>query len=185
LPKNKDLVIQVTPDALRTVALAAISGVRSMAAPALLARAVGRGDVSGLRATPFAALGDERISTALQVLMAGEMAGDKTPLIPSRTSAGPLFGRALSGALVGSALFVSRKRPGLSGALLGAASALGGVYAADRLRSATTQGLGLPDPLFGLLEDGLILIGGKRLLRKKPQAAGNKPGPFQETAVRR
>ena len=85
---------------------------------------------------------------------------------PSRTAACPLFGRVLSGALVGSALFVSRKRPGLSGALLGAASALGGVYAADRLRSATTQGLGLPDPLFGLLEDGIILIGGNRLLRK-------------------
>ena len=167
MPKNKDLVIEVSPDALRTVALAAISGVRSMAAPALLARAVGRDDVSGLRATPFAALGDERVSTALQVLMAGEMAGDKTPLIPSRTSAGPLFGRALSGALVGSTLFVSRKRPGLSGALLGAASALGGVYAADRLRSATTQGLGLPDPLFGLLEDGLILVGGSRLLRRE------------------
>jgi uncharacterized membrane protein len=172
LPKNRDLVIQVTPDALRTVALAAISGVRSMAAPAMLARAVGRGDVSGLRATPFAALEDERVSTALQVLMAGEMAGDKTPLIPSRTSAGPLFGRALSGALVGSALFVSRKRPGLPGALLGAASALGGVYAADRLRSAATQGLGLPDPLFGLLEDGLILVGGNRLLRK--EAAGHR-----------
>ena len=172
MPENKDLVIRVTPDALRTVALAAISGVRSMAAPALLARAVGRGDVSGLRATPFAALGDERVSTALQVLMAGEMAGDKTPFIPSRTSAGPLFGRALSGALVGSALFVSRERPGLSGALLGAASALGGVYAADRLRSATTQGLGLPDPLFGLLEDGLILVGGSRLLRE--EAAGRR-----------
>ena len=167
MPKDNDLVIQVSPDALRTAALAAISGVRSMAAPALLARAIGRGDVSGLRATPFALLGDDRASTALQVLMAGEMIGDKTPFIPSRTAAGPLFGRALSGALVGSALFVSRKRPGLSGALLGAASALGGVYAADRLRSATTQGLGLPDPLFGLLEDGLILLGGSRLLRRE------------------
>ncbi|HEV2092858.1 MAG TPA: DUF4126 family protein [Rubrobacter sp.] len=167
MPKDNDLVIQVSPDALRTAALAAISGVRSMAAPALLARAIGRGDVSGLRTTPFALLGDDRASTALQVLMAGEMIGDKTPFIPSRTAAGPLFGRALSGALVGSALFVSRKRPGLSGALLGAASALGGVYAADRLRSATTQGLGLPDPLFGLLEDGLILLGGSRLLRRE------------------
>jgi uncharacterized membrane protein len=167
LPRNKDLVIEVSPDALRTVALAAISGVRSMAAPALLSRAIERGDVSGLRATPFALLGDDRVSGALQVLMAGEMAGDKTPFIPSRTSAGPLLGRILSGALVGSALFVSRRRPGLSGALLGAASALGGVYAVDRLRSAATQGLGLPDPLFGLLEDGLILIGGSRLLRKE------------------
>ena len=171
MPKNNnDLIIEVSPDALRTVAFAAISGVRSMAAPALLSRAVWRGDVSGLRAPPLDLLGDDRVSPALQVLMAGEMAGDKTPFIPSRTSAGPLVGRALSGALVGSALFVSRGRQGLSGALLGAASALGGVYAADRLRSATTQGLGLPDPLFGLLEDGLILVGGSRLLRR--EAAG-------------
>ena len=66
---------------------------------------------------------------------------------------------------MGSALFASRGRQGLSGALLGAASAIAGVYAADRLRSATTQGLGLPDPLFGLLEDGIILVGGNRLLR--------------------
>lgn len=168
MPSHKnDLVIEVSPDALRTAALGAISGLRSMAAPALLARAASRGDVAGLRATPFALLGGGRASTALQVLMVGEMIGDKTPFVPSRVSAGPLFGRVLSGALVGSAHFASRRRQGLSGALLGAASALAGVYAADRLRSATTQGLGLPDPLFGLLEDGLILIGGSRLLRRE------------------
>jgi uncharacterized membrane protein len=172
LPKNKDLVIEVSPDNLRTVALAAISGVRSMAAPALLARAASRGDVSGLRATPFAFLGDDRASALLQTLMVGEMIGDKTPFIPSRVAAGPLLGRALSGALVGSALFASRGRQTLSGALLGAASALAGVYAADRLRSTTTHGLGLPDPLFGLLEDGLILVGGDRLLRKGFKSGG-------------
>ncbi len=173
MPRHKDdLVVEVSPDAIRTAALAAISGVRSMAAPALLARAVGRGEVSGLRATPFAPLGYDRTSTILRALMVGEMIGDKTHFVPSRTSAGALFGRALSGALVGSALFVSRECPGVSGALLGAASALAGVYAADRLRSATTQGLGLPDPLFGLLEDGLILIGGSRLLRKESASGG-------------
>ncbi|HEV2741871.1 MAG TPA: DUF4126 family protein [Rubrobacter sp.] len=172
MPKNKDLVIEVSPDNLRTVALAAISGVRSMAAPALLARAASRGDVSGLRATPFAFLGDDRASALLQTLMVGEMIGDKTPVIPSRVSAGPLFGRALSGTLVGSALFASRGRQTLAGALRGAASALAGVYAADRRRSATTQGLGLPDPLFGLLEDGLILVGGARLLRKGLASGG-------------
>jgi uncharacterized membrane protein len=173
LPEHRnDLVIEVSPDALRTAALAAISGVRSMAAPALLARAVGRGGVTGLRGTPFAPLGSARVSTVLQALMVGEMVGDKTPFVPSRTSAGPLVGRALSGALVGSALFVSGKRRGASGALLGAVSALAGVYAADRLRSATTQGLGLPDLVFGLLEDGLVLFGGSRLLRKGPASGG-------------
>ena len=165
MPRNNDLVIEVSPDALRTIAFAAISGVRSMAAPALLTRAASHGDVPGLRATPFGLLGDDRAATILQTLMVGEMIGDKTPFIPSRTAAGPLLGRALSGALVGSALYVSRRRPGFNGALLGAASALAGVYAADRLRSATTQGLGLPDPLFGLLEDALVLVGGNRLLR--------------------
>jgi uncharacterized membrane protein len=167
LPSRKnDLVIRVSPDILRTAALAAISGVRSMAAPALLARAVGGGEVAGLRGTPFAALGSGRVSTVLQILMVGEMGGDKTPFVPSRTSGGALLGRALSGALVGSALFVSRERGGASGALLGAVSALAGVYAADRLRSETTQGLGLPDPAFGLLEDGLVLFGGSQLLRR-------------------
>ncbi len=169
---TNDFVIQVSPDVLRTAALAAISGVRSMAAPALLARAVARGEVTGLRGTRFAALGSGGVATVLQTLMLGEMAGDKTPLVPARTSAGPLFGRVLSGALVGSALFVSRRRPGVSGALLGAVSALAGVYAADRLRSATTQGLGLPDPVFGLIEDGLVLFGGNRLLRDESASSG-------------
>jgi uncharacterized membrane protein len=137
-----------------------------MAAPALLARAASRGELPNLRSTPFAVLGDERTANALQALMVGEMIGDKTPFIPSRTATGPLLGRALSGALVGSALFTSRRQTGLNGALLGAASALAGVYAVDRLRSAATQGLGLPDPLFGLLEDGAILATGGRLLRR-------------------
>lgn len=173
MPDNRnDLVIQVSPYVLRTAALAATSGVRSMAAPALLARAVARGDVMGLRGTKFSALGSGGVSTVLQALMLGEMVGDKTPFVPSRTSAGPLFGRALSGALVGSALFVSRRRPGVSGALVGVLSAMAGVYAADRLRSTTTRVLGLPDPVFGLIEDGIVLFGGSRLLRNESANSG-------------
>ena len=166
MPRNKnDLVVQISPDVLRTAGLAAISGLRSVAGPALLSRAAARGEITGLRDTGFAALGSGGVSAVLQTLMLGEMVGDKAPFAPSRVSAGPVFGRALSGALVGSALFVSRRQRGVSGALLGALSAVAGVYAADRLRSATTQGLGLPDPVFGLLEDGLVLFGGTLLLR--------------------
>ena len=163
--RNDDVVIEVSPDALKAIALAAFSGVRSMAPPALLSRAAANGDLPGLRGTRFLPLASEGVSTALQVMMVGEMLGDKTSFVPPRVSAGPLFGRALSGALVGSALFVSGDRGGLSGALLGAASALAGTYAADRLRSSSTQRLGLPDPVFGLLEDGLVLLAGTRLLR--------------------
>lgn len=166
MPKHdNDIIVQVSPEALKTAALGVISGLRSMAGPALLARAAARGDVGGLEGTRFAALGSDVVATAFQILMVGEMGGDKTPFVPSRVSAGPLFGRALSGALVGSALFASGGRRGIAGALLGGASAVGGVYAADRLRSAATQNLGLPDPVYGLIEDSIILLGGNRLLR--------------------
>lgn len=167
MPRRKDdLVIEVSPDALKAVALATFSGMRSMAPPALLSRAAAGGDLPGLRGTRFAPLASGGVATALQTMMVGEMLGDKTSFVPSRVSPGPLLGRALSGALVGSALFVSGDRGGLPGALLGAASALAGVYAADRLRSSSTQKLGLPDPVFGLLEDAFVLLAGTRLLRR-------------------
>lgn len=151
--------------AIKAAGLGAISGIRAAASPALLARAARRGELGGLSDTPFAALGSDRIAALLTVLMIGEMIGDKTPFIPARTSVPAVLGRALSGALVGSALFVSGKRPGVSGALLGVSSALVGVYAIDGLRSYATQSIGVPDPAFGLLEDALVLFGGRSLLQ--------------------
>ena len=159
-------VVELPDEAVETIGLAATAGIRSMAAPALLSKAVGRGDVGNLAGTPFAALGSGRVPALLEALMIGEMAGDKTPFIPARTSAGPVFGRALSGAIVGAALSASGGRGGASGALVGVLSALAGVYAIDRLRSGATQELGVPDRIFGLLEDGLVLSVGNRLLRR-------------------
>ena len=160
------VVIELPDETVETVGLAAIAGIRSMAAPALLAKTIGRGDVGGIAGTPFAALGSGRIPALLEALMIGEMVGDKTPFIPSRTSAPAVMGRALSGALVGAAVSVSGQRSGASGALVGVLSALAGVYAIDRLRSGAGQELGLPDRVFGLLEDGLVLSVGNRLLRR-------------------
>ena len=157
-------MIELPDETVETVGLAAIAGVRSMAAPALLAKAIARGDVGGVTVTPFAALGSGRTPALLEALMIGEMVGDKTPFIPARTSAGAVFGRALSGAFVGAALSVSGRRGGRSGALVGVLSALAGVYAIDRLRTGATQALGVPDRVFGLLEDVLVLSVGNRLL---------------------
>lgn len=158
--------VEVPREVTRTLALAAISGIRSMAGPALLARAIRRGDLAGLGGTRFSALGGDAVAPALQALMIGEMVGDKTPFIPSRVSAGPLFGRALSGALVGSSLFVSEGRRGVAGAVLGAAAAVATTFAADGARKAATQGTRLPDPVFGNAEDWLVLLAGRRLLRR-------------------
>ncbi len=147
--------------------LAAVTGLRSMAGPALLSRAVRRGDVGGLRGTPFAALGSPKVSAALQLLMVGEMIGDKMPFAPSRTSAPALLGRALSGALVGAALFASAERRPASGAVLGVLSAIAAAYVGEGLRLKGTEKLGVPDPVLGLLEDGIVLFAGTRLLREK------------------
>ena len=150
----------------RALGLGAIAGVRSMAAPAALSRAVERGDVGGLEQTPFAALGSPRVSRALRLFAIGEMFVDKIPvLVPSRTSPPPLLGRAASGGFVGSALFVSGGRRALTGGVLGAAAALAGAYAGERLRLRIVEKFGIPDPAVALLEDGVVLFGAARLLR--------------------
>lgn len=153
---------EITPATFSTLGLAAIAGLRSMAAPALLARAVRRGD---LDAPNLPSLGKKEVSGLLSILAAGEMAADKTPFIPARTSAPALLGRLLSGALVGATLFASEGRHGSSGAVLGALSALGAAYAGEGLRAAGTR-KGIPDPILGTLEDRAILTIGTRLLRK-------------------
>lgn len=149
---------------LETLTFASLSGLRSMAAPALLARSIRRGGVSDPGGRTFDAL--RRLSPLLQVLMVGEMIADKTPLVPARTSPGPLLGRAASGALCAAVLFAVGKRDdGAAAALLGALSAVGAAYAGENLRAQGTRRLGAPDPVLALLEDGLVLYLGTRLLR--------------------
>ena len=136
-----------------------------MAAPAILSRSAVEHRVRGLEGTPFAALGSPRISTALHLLEIGEMIGDKTPIIPSRTSLLPLLGRAAIGAFAGATLFASGERPVAAGAALGAVSATAAAYAAEGVRMRITERLGVPNVVAGLLEDGIVLFGGQRLLR--------------------
>ena len=158
---RKRVEFEVTPATFKTLGLAATAGLRSMAAPAFLARAVQHGD---LRAPELPALGSPKISALLAILAVGEMVADKTPLVPSRTSAPALLGRLLSGALTGATLFVAEGRQRNSGAILGALSALAAAYAGERLRATGVQ-KGIPDPILGTLEDRIVLALGRRVLR--------------------
>ena len=100
------------------------------------------------------------------MLMIGEMIGDKTPFVPSRTSAPALFGRLLSGALVGATLFASEGRNRNSGAILGALCAAAAAYGGERLRVAAAQDLQLPGLILAGLEDRVVLSLGKRVLQR-------------------
>lgn len=151
----------------KVAGLAALAGLRSMAAPALLSRAARCGDIEGLQGTPFATLGRPRVSAMLQLLMIGEMVADKTPFVPNRTSTPALLGRASSGALASAALFAAGKRRAAIGAVFGILPALVAAYAGKKFRTQVPEKLGVPGPILGLLEDGIVLLGGKRLLRSK------------------
>lgn len=150
----------------KAVGLGAISGLRSMAGPAAVSRAAANGSLDNLAGTYFAALGSSRVSAALTALEVGELIGDKLPITPSRTALPPLLGRAASGALAGATLFTSEKRRATAGAALGAASALAGAYAGERLRALAAEKTGAPDPIVALLEDVAVLLGGWQLLRR-------------------
>jgi len=66
--------------------------------------------------------------------------------------------------LYGAALFASEGRRPAAGGALGAAAALASAYAGERLRLRAAEKLGVHDPVVALLEDGLVLLAGERLL---------------------
>jgi uncharacterized membrane protein len=161
--RHSRVEFEVSPATFETIGLAGIAGLRSMAAPALLARAVRRGD---LKAPNLPALGSPKVSILLPLLAVGEIIADKTPFVPARTSTPALLGRILSGALAGATLFGSEGRNKNSGAILGALCATVAAYAGENFRTVGSERLGLPNALLGALEDKAVLVLGTRLLRR-------------------
>ena len=98
-------------------------GMRSLSGPGLLAV---RGAIPG------------RARYGVLALSAGELAADKTPVVPSRTTPPALGGRAVTGALSGRAV------AGLPGAAVGAAAAVAGTYASGQVRSSVVERPGCP-----------------------------------------
>jgi uncharacterized membrane protein len=105
---------------------------------------------------------------ALVAAGAGELVGDKLPMTPSRVAAGPLFGRALAGAVVGLAI-TDTGRGGLrvSGAVAGALGALAGSWLFYRARKAAVDRTGLPDLVVALAEDALTVSSALALVRSR------------------
>ena len=149
----------------RALALGAISGLRSASGPAFFGRAASRGDVD-LDGTLLAFFGSPRLSKVLTLAQLGEVIGDKLPTTPSRTAWLPLQGRAVSGGLVGAAVFVSEGRHAATGAILGSAAAVAAAFAGEGLRSLTVKIFGLPDPAVAVAEDAVVLIVGSRASSK-------------------
>ena len=130
---------------LETLALGALTGMRSMAGPATIAFRYGG-----------------PIRKVALVLAAGEMIVDKLPFVGDRIEAAPLVGRALMGALAGGLIAREAKGHVAAGAALGAAAAVAAAHVAYRVR----QGLGVPALAGGLLEDAIVVGAGAVLSRR-------------------
>jgi uncharacterized membrane protein len=136
-------------------AVGAVAGLRSMSAPALVSRIVNTSRTP-MVLVPLKFLNSPATMKTTLVLAAGELIADKLPFVPNRTSALPLIGRAVTGALSGAAICSARKRKWLTGALLGGAAAVGAAYAAYELRKRVVKRFKLPDAVVALAEDGIV-----------------------------
>ncbi|KQO84129.1 hypothetical protein ASF17_00830 [Frigoribacterium sp. Leaf263] len=155
------------PPLARAALLGVLSGSRSASPLAVLALNQGAEEARGAwQSWPLfrAPLG----RAALVAAGAGELVGDKLPMTPSRVAAGPLFGRALAGAVVGLAI-TDTGRGGLrvSGAVAGALGALAGSWLFYRARKTAVDGTGLPDAVVALAEDALTVSSAFALVRSR------------------
>jgi uncharacterized membrane protein len=140
----------MSPRALeRILALAAVTGMRSMAGVAALAAQQG-GFLNG----------------ATAVMAIGELIADKTAVIGNRTDAGPQTARALMGALVGALVAHEEGERAWLGALVGAGTAIAATHLSFQWR---TRGP-LPVRLAGFLEDAVVIGVGTRYARRNGHA---------------
>ncbi len=119
----------------KTIALGALTGMRSMAGPAALALPRG-----GL------------LARVVGLLAASEMVADKTAFVGDRIDAGPLAGRAVIGAIVGGVIAYEAEESVALGGLLGAAAAVAAAHLAFQAR----RRLPVSNVEGGLIEDALV-----------------------------
>ncbi|WP_313338250.1 DUF4126 family protein [Stutzerimonas nitrititolerans] len=147
------------------LAIGAVTGMRSMLAPALVSRALSERDDLDGAGEAAQLLTSDSAQTFLPVLAAGEMLGDKMPFAPDRTIVPSMMFRALSGGVSAAALAGVRREPMLVPALIGATAALIAAKIGLILRKPY-QPRPLVNAALGLAEEGLALTVGRAGLRQ-------------------
>jgi uncharacterized membrane protein len=143
--------------------LGAVSGMRTMSAPALLSHHLSTRDgaADGLEDNLLAS---PRAAAVFRILAAGEIVADKLPFMPARTSLPSLLARIGSGALVGATVCAAKKESPSIGAVVGAAAAVASAFTMLYLRRKAGRELKLPDPVVALAEDAIAIGGGLSVL---------------------
>jgi uncharacterized membrane protein len=136
-----------------------VAGLRAMMAPAIICAAAYLHWIR-LDGTPLAFLNTLAALSIFTLFAIAELAMDKLPNTPARTSRMGLIARAITGALCGAALAASGGRSLGVGALLGVAGAIGGAFAGYYVRTGLVTQMDLPDFVVAVIEDLLAISGG-------------------------
>jgi uncharacterized membrane protein len=146
----------------RAVAIGAVSGLRSMTGPAVVAEAASR-RILRLKGTPLAWLGSGTAARTSAVLALGELVADKLPFMPNRTDPPGLAARFLSGALCGIAVAGRRnRRERIISALVAGAAAVGAAYVGNQYRKRVK----LPPLAAALIEDAVAVGSGAAVVSR-------------------
>jgi uncharacterized membrane protein len=127
---------------IRAAGIGVVAGLRSMTAPAAVAR---RAD----------ALHWRRARNVVTALAVGELIAGKLPFVPRRTSRGPLIARLVSGAVCGAVVGCSP-----AGAPAGALGALAGAFLGYQARRRAAR-FGL---VAAVVEDAVAIAGARLAL---------------------
>lgn len=139
--------------------IGAVSGLRSMTAPAIISWAAHLGWLN-LTNTPLAFLGYTATPYIASLLAIGELVVDKLPTTPSRKAPPAFIARIVMGTFSGYALALGLGQSGPIGAVLGCIGAIAGTLGGYEARTRLVRGLKTPDIVIALLEDILAIAVG-------------------------
>ena len=147
---------------LLTLLIGVVAGLRSMTAPAVVAWAAHQHWID-LHASSLRFMGSTAAVAIFTILALGELAVDKLPSTPSRTTVAGFVPRIILGALCGTALAAAGSQSGVLGGLLGAVGAIVGTFGGYHARRRLVAAVGGRDVVVAILED-VIAVGGALLI---------------------
>ncbi|CCF84358.1 DUF4126 family protein [Nitrolancea hollandica] len=149
--------------------LGAVAGLRTMLPWALLATAANRPGAPFLQRSPSPArfLRSPVALIGFSLAAVGELVADQLPSTPSRLAPGALAGRLISGALASAVVCLNARRSPLTGMVIGTAAAGAGAVAGYSIRMTLGRVTGVPDHVWGAVEDIFALGLGALVLRTR------------------
>jgi uncharacterized membrane protein len=151
----------VTPALIMLLAflIGAVSGLRSLTAPAVVACAAQLGWIN-LNHTPLRFMGTTDAMVIFIVLAIIELGADKLPSTPSRTKPPGLIARIVLGGFCGAAIAVAGGQSIAIGAILGAVGGVAGAFGGKEMRTRLVKALKVPDFVIAIMEDAIAIGAG-------------------------